>query len=110
MLTLLLLIPIIGILIISTVFSYENSYKTIKRIKLTALITSLLNLFLSLTIFIMFDFTNNNFKYIQEYHQLGPFDIYLSLDSVSIYFLLFTTFIFTIVVYYFGSIRLNVRL
>ena len=110
MLTLLLLIPIIGILIISTLFSYENSSKTIKGIKLTALITSLLNLFLSLTIFIMFDFTNNQFQFIQEYHKLGSYDIFLSLDGVSMYFLLFTTLIFTIVVYYFGFIRLNVRL
>ena len=96
MLILLLLIPIIGILMISTAISYEISDLNIKRIKLTALITTIMNLFLSLTIFIMFDFTNNQFQFVQEYHKVSLYDIHLGVDGVSIYFVLLTTLIISV--------------
>lgn len=93
-LLLLLLIPIMGIFIIST-FD-ELNYLNIKRIKVTALTTSIINLFLSLIIFILFDFSSNQFQFVQEYHEISSFDIYLGVDGLSIYFVLLTTIIMPI--------------
>ena len=96
MLLSLLLIPLLGIFIISTTISYELSDLNIKRIKYTALITSILNVFLSLFIFIMFDFSSNQFQFVQEYHRISFCDFYLGLDGLSIYFVLLTTLIVSI--------------
>nr|AWL21275.1 NADH dehydrogenase subunit 4 [Gamarada debralockiae] len=93
LLTLLLLIPLLGIFTISTGISYELSNLNIKRIKTIALSTSIINLFISLIVFIMFDFSSNQFQFVQEYHEIGPFFFYLGLDGLSIYFVLLTTII-----------------
>ena len=94
LLLLLLLIPIIGIFIIST-FN-ELTDLNIKRIKVTALTTSIVNLFVSLIIFILFDFSSNQFQFVQEYHEISSFDFYLGVDGLSIYFVLLTTIIIPI--------------
>jgi NADH-ubiquinone oxidoreductase chain 4 len=93
LLTLLLLIPIFGIFTISTGISYEISNLNIRRIKTIALSTSIINLLISLIVFIMFDFSSNQFQFVQEYHEIGSFDFYLGLDGLSIYFVLLTTII-----------------
>jgi NADH-ubiquinone oxidoreductase chain 4 len=93
LLTLLLLTPIFGIFTISTGISYELSNLNIKRIKTIALSTSIVNLIISLIVFIMFDFSSNQFQFVQEYHEIGSFDFYLGLDGLSIYFVLLTTII-----------------
>jgi NADH:ubiquinone oxidoreductase subunit 4 (subunit M) len=93
LLTLLLIIPIFGIFTISTGISYELSNLNIRRIKTIALSTSIINLFISLIVFIMFDFSSNQFQFVQEYHEIGSFDFYLGLDGLSIYFVLLTTII-----------------
>jgi len=93
LLTLLLLIPILGVFSISTGMSYELTYLNIKRIKIIALSTSIINLFVSLMVFILFDFTNNQFQFVQEYHEISSFDFYLGLDGLSIYFVMLTTII-----------------
>src|SRR3954447_13357176 len=93
LLTLLLLIPLLGIFTISAYNSYEVSNLIIKRIKSIALITSIANLFLSLVIFTLFDFSGNQFQFVQEYHEISYFDFYLGLDGLSIYFVLLTTII-----------------
>ena len=92
----LLLIPIIGIFIISTSMSYDLSELNIKRIKYTGLVTSIITLLISLFIFILFDFSSNQFQFVQEYHKIGFFDFYLGLDGLSIYFVLLTTIIMPI--------------
>jgi len=94
LLLLLLLIPITGIFIIST-FN-ELTDLNIKRIKVTALTTSIVNLFVSLIIFILFDFSSNQFQFVQEYHEISCFDFYLGVDGLSIYFVLLTTIIIPI--------------
>jgi NADH:ubiquinone oxidoreductase subunit 4 (subunit M) len=91
LLTLLLIVPMLGILGISTAISYE--YLDISRIKKIGLFTSILNLFISLIVFILFDFSNNQFQFVQEYHEISTFDFYLGLDGLSIYFVLLTTII-----------------
>jgi len=108
LLTLLLIVPMIGILGISTAISYE--YLDISRIKKIGLFTSILNLFISLIVFIMFDFSNNQFQFVQEYHEISTFDFYLGLDGLSIYFVLLTTIITPIALLSnWNSIHENVR-
>ena len=96
LLMLLLLIPIVGIFIISTGMFDELSSINIKRIKVIALTTSIVNLFVSLIIFILFDFSSNQFQFVQEYHEISSFDFYLGVDGLSIYFVLLTTIIMPI--------------
>jgi NADH-ubiquinone oxidoreductase chain 4 len=93
LLTLLLLIPMLGIFTISTSISYELSFLDIKRIKTIALSTSVVNLFISLIIFILYDFSSNQFQFVQEYHEISYFDFYLGLDGLSIYFVMLTAII-----------------
>lgn len=96
LLLLLLLIPIMGIFLISATMSYDLSNSNIRIIKFTALWTSTLNLIISLVIFILFDFSTNQFQFVQEYHQISSFDFYLGIDGLSIYFVLLTTLIIPI--------------
>jgi NADH-ubiquinone oxidoreductase chain 4 len=110
LLTLLLLTPLLGIFTLSTGMSYELSSLNIKRIKTIALSTSLINLFISLIIFILFDFSSNQFQFVQEYHEIGSFDFYLGLDGLSIYFVMLTTIITPIALLSnWNSISENVR-
>ena len=110
MLYYLLLLPIIGISIITTGISYEVNNLNITRIKTIALATSIINLFISLIIFILFDFSNNQFQFVQEYHKISSFDFYLGLDGLSIYFVLLTTIITPIALLSnWNSISKNVR-
>ena len=93
LLTLLLLTPLLGIFTISTGMSYELSSLHIRRIKKIALSTSIINLFISLIVFILFDFSSNQFQFVQEYLEISSFDFYLGLDGLSIYFVMLTTII-----------------
>ena len=92
----LLLIPLLGIFIISSNISYEDQELKIKSYKMTAFVTSILNLVISLVIFILFDFSSNQFQFVQEYHEISYFDFYLGVDGLSIYFILLTTIIIPI--------------
>jgi len=99
MLLTLILLPLLGIFTISTTSIYiressarSSSLRTI-NIKNIALVTSFINLFISLIIFILFDFSSNQFQFVQEYHEVSSFDFYLGLDGLSIYFVLLTTII-----------------
>ncbi len=95
LLILLLLIPMAGVFLISTMFN-NNSDLNLKQIKITALITSIINLFVSLVVFILFNFSSNQFQFVQESHQISSFDFYLGVDGISIYFVLLTTIIIPI--------------
>jgi len=96
LLLILLLVPLFGVFLVSTGMSYQTSALDIKRIKSIALITSIINLFISLFIFILFDFSNNQFQFVQEHHEVSYYDIYLGVDGLSIYFVLLTTIIMPI--------------
>jgi NADH-ubiquinone oxidoreductase chain 4 len=110
LLTLLLLTPMLGIFTISTGMSYDLSISNIKRIKTIALSTSIINLFISLIVFILFDFSSNQFQFVQEYHEVSYFDFYLGLDGLSIYFVMLTTIITPIALLSnWNSISENVR-
>jgi len=110
LLTLLLLIPLLGVFTIYAGMSYELSFLNIERIKTIALATSIVNLIVSLVIFILFDFSSNQFQFVQEYHEISSFDFYLGLDGLSIYFVLLTTIITPIALLSnWNSINENVR-
>lgn len=99
LLILLLLIPLIGIFIISTISYNANEkeyFSNLKQIKFIALSTSIVNLLLSLIVFMLFNFSNNQFQFVQEYHKISSFDFYLGVDGISIYFVLLTTIIMPI--------------
>lgn len=93
LLTSLLLTPIFGVLAI--LVNRENGI-SLTNIKIIALSTSILNFFISLVIFILFDFSTNQFQFVQEYHEISHFDFYLGVDGLSIYFILLTTIIIPI--------------
>ena len=100
----------LGVFTISTGMSYELSFLNIRRIKTIALATSIVNLIVSLVIFILFDFSSNQFQFVQEYHEISSFDFYLGLDGLSIYFVLLTTIITPIALLSnWNSINENVR-
>ena len=99
----LLLIPLIGVFLIS-IKTYHNktiaimdldtvSDRSNKQLKSIALQTSICTLFVSLVIFSLFDFSNNQFQFVQENHEIGSFNFYLGVDGLSIYFVLLTTII-----------------
>ena len=89
----LLLTPILGVL---AILINKDRGVSLVNIKYIALITSILNFFISLVIFILFDFSTNQFQFVQEYHEISYFDFYLGVDGLSIYFILLTTLIIPI--------------
>jgi len=98
MLVSLLLIPIVGIFLISSTISYESDNIKANYYKSIAFITSIINLIISLIIYILFDFSSNQFQFVEEYYDLSFFDVYLGIDGISIYFVLLTTIIMPIAI------------
>nr|YP_010043389.1 NADH dehydrogenase subunit 4 [Cladobotryum mycophilum]QPD06684.1 NADH dehydrogenase subunit 4 [Cladobotryum mycophilum] len=78
--------------------------------KTIALITSIINLIISLVIFILFNSSTNQFQFVQEHYNVQSFDIYLGVDGISIYFVLLTTIIMPIALLSnWDSIKENVK-
>ena len=94
----LLLIPLIGIGFVTIEANYGLSIINEIKIKSIALTTSIINLIVSLVMFILFDFSSKQFQFIEEHYQLSYFDIYLGVDGLSIYFILLTTIIMPIAI------------
>jgi NADH-ubiquinone oxidoreductase chain 4 len=108
LLSCLITIPAIGTLIIASL----NSYKKDSEIyaKTIALSASVLNLILSLVMFILFNNSTNQFQYVQEHYNVQLFDLYLGVDGISIYFILLTTIIMPIALLSnWDSIKENVK-
>jgi len=95
---LLLLIPLIGISIVTIEANYGLSLVNEIKIKSIALTTSVINLIVSLVMFILFDFSSKQFQFIEEHYEISYFDIYLGVDGLSIYFILLTTIIMPIAI------------
>ena len=109
LLTLLLLVPLIGIFFISTSYN-NNSVLNLKQVKVIGLSTSIINLFISFIVFILFNFSSNQYQFVQEHHNISSFDFYLGVDGISIYFVLLTTIIMPIsLLSNWNSISENVR-
>jgi NADH-ubiquinone oxidoreductase chain 4 len=111
----LLLIPLVGIFLISSTISYESGSGFAAEIKSIyckniALLVSVFNLIISLIIYILFDFSSNQFQFVQEHYDLSFFDVYLGIDGISIYFVLLTTIIMPIAILSnWNSITENIR-
>jgi NADH:ubiquinone oxidoreductase subunit 4 (subunit M) len=95
---LLLLIPLIGISLVTIETNCGLSIINNIKIKSIALTTSIINLIVSLIMFILFDFSSKQFQFIEEHYQVSYFDIYLGVDGLSIYFILLTTIIMPIAI------------
>lgn len=119
----LLLVPITGIFLISGNISYYKKNKA-KRVsygiavleqkinfsKKVALTVSILDLIISWIVFIFFDFSSNQFQFVQENYHWNWFDIYLGVDGISIYFILLTTLIMPIAILSnWNSVKGNVK-
>ena len=98
LLSYLLFVPIIGIFLIYSNISNESEKSKEKYYKYIALTTSIFNLIISLVIYILFDFSNNQFQFVQEDYDLSLFNLYLGIDGISIYFVLLTTIIMPIAI------------
>ena len=110
-LTILLLTPLITLCLLSLFTHFQQKGNSpMFNIKFIGLFSSTFNLFVCLTIFINFDFSYNQFQFIQEYHNMGYCDFYLGLDNLSIYFVLLTCIIFPIsLLSNWTSISVNVK-
>ena len=95
---LLLLIPLIGIGFVTIEANYGLALTNSIKIKSIALITSIVNLVVSLVMFILFDFSSKQYQFIEEHYEISYFDIYLGVDGLSIYFILLTTIIMPIAI------------
>nr|YP_011014450.1 NADH dehydrogenase subunit 4 [Pallidohirschioporus biformis]WQA11103.1 NADH dehydrogenase subunit 4 [Pallidohirschioporus biformis] len=96
MLSLLLFIPILGSILL--LFVSDN-----EKMKKIALATSLLNLVLSIYMWVQFDSTTTQFQFVQSPNSIGAegftalalnfYQFNIGVDGLSIYFVLLTTFI-----------------
>ena len=92
MLILLLIIPLIGSLLLLPI---TETTATRSRMRQIALITSLINLIISLIIFVEFE-SSSSYQFVTNItSELGfnTLSLNVGVDSISIYFVLLTTFI-----------------
>jgi NADH-ubiquinone oxidoreductase chain 4 len=94
----LLFVPLLGIFLISSTINYESEGKKSVYPKVIAFGTSIFNFFISLVIYILFDFSSNQYQFVQEQYELSFFDLYLGIDGISIYFVMLTTLIMPIAI------------
>jgi NADH:ubiquinone oxidoreductase subunit 4 (subunit M) len=91
LLTSLIALPITGAIVLGSINTYKKN--SLIQIKTIALTTSVLNLILSFVVFVLFNSSTNQFQFVQEHYNVQHFDIFLGIDSISIYFVLLTTLI-----------------
>jgi len=92
LITLLVLAPIIGIIILCIVD------KNNEKIKEIGLISTLISLIISLMIFILFDFSNIDYQFVQEIRKIEGINMYMGIDGISIHFIMLTTIIMPLVI------------
>lgn len=94
--------PLIGLLIVFSsahpvayAWSAANSAAGIfnLRIKTIALNSSTCGLLVCLVMFALFDYSSNQFQFVEEVHEIGSYSLFLGVDGLSIYFVLLTTII-----------------
>ena len=114
LLSTIILIPIIGSLLILISPESEiiqGKYHKSLNIKQIALITSLLNLFISLFIWYQFDSNTTQYQFVSEFNQLSFCHLNFGVDGISLYFVLLTTFITPIALLSnFNNINNNLKL
>ena len=91
MLTLLILIPLLGSLIILPMS--DTSAESQSQMKKIALTTSLINFFISLFLWYQFDSSTSQYQFVSEFNQLNFCHLHFGIDGISLYFVLLTTFV-----------------
>ena len=91
MLSLLLLIPIIGSLLLLTIS--EDSLENKIRMKRITLITMLINFLISIYIWLEFDSNTSQYQFVYEFIELNYCHLNIGIDGISLYFVLLTTFV-----------------
>ena len=108
MLISLLLIPLIGSLLLLLI--PENNPKNEERMKVIALSTSLINLFISILLWVQFDSNTSDYQFVYEFTKLSFCHFNLGVDGISLYYVLLTTFITPIaLVSNYNNINKNVK-
>jgi len=96
MLSLLLLIPIIGSLLLLTI--PENSIENKIKMKRITLISMIINFLISIYIWLEFDSSTSQYQFVYKFINLSYCHLNIGIDGISLYFLLLTTFISPIAV------------
>src|ERR1700740_1425052 len=91
MLTSIILIPMLGSLILLPINEDTINNKT--NMKNIALITSLINLFISIIIWLEFDSSTTLYQFVYDFNYLSFCQFNIGIDGISLYFVLLTTFI-----------------
>ena len=97
MITLLILIPIIGSIILLPMSNVRLGNGVVvdssTQMKKIALSTSLINFFVSLFLWYNFDSNTTQFQFVSEFDYLTFGHLNFGVDGISLYFVLLTTFI-----------------
>lgn len=104
MITLLLIIPLLGILTLVPMGGGsfgENSIQSDRKMKQVALAASMLNFLVSMVLWSEFDSSSSEYQFTQEFTEANFFvsspavfsNLKLGIDGISLYFVLLTTFI-----------------
>ena len=108
MISLLLLIPVLGSLILIPI--REDTIKSQSFMKNIALITSLINFLLSIFMWIEFDSSTTQYQFVYEFNQLSFCQFNVGVDGISLYFVLLTTFVTPIAILSdYTSINKNIK-
>lgn len=108
MIQLLLLVPLIGSLLLLLI--QENTIENKAKIKYIALSTSLINLIISILLWIQFDSSTSEYQFVYEFTKLSFCHFNLGIDGISLYYVLLTTFITPIaLVSNYNNINKNVK-
>jgi NADH-ubiquinone oxidoreductase chain 4 len=97
LLSALIYIPFIGLIFIFSYNSYDLDENS-KILKTFALAVTIINLAISLIIWLLFNNSSKHFQFIQEHFKIGHYDFYLGIDGLSMYFILLTTLIMPIAI------------
>lgn len=91
MLSLLLLTPIIGSLLLLTI--PENTIENKIKMKRITLISMIINFLISIYIWLEFDSNTSQYQFVYEFIDLSYCHFNIGIDGISLYFVLLTTFI-----------------
>ena len=91
MLTALLLIPLLGVLALLPLS--EGTVLGDSRMKRIALLTAMVNFFVSIVLRGELDSSATSYQFVQEFNNLSFCHFHIGIDGISLYFVLLTTFI-----------------
>ena len=91
MLQSLLLLPLIGSCLLLLI--PENTIEDKSKIKNIALLVSLINLIVSIFLWVQFDSNTSDYQFVYEFTSLGFCHFNIGVDGISLYYVLLTTFI-----------------